>query len=142
LNSLWAEVRQSAGRWMTRCAAKMLAATLVIAVSGCAGMAPKGPEEAVKERAQARWNALVQGDYKAAYGYLSPGSRAVQSEKDYVNSLRQGFWKSARVEKATCTEQRCQVLAAIEYELQGRRTTTPLQETWIREGSEWWYVAR
>jgi hypothetical protein len=105
-------------------------------------LAPKAPQEAVKERAQARWDELVKGDYKEAYAYLSPGSRAVQPEAEYVNSLRRNFWKSARVEKATCTEQRCEVEASIEYELAGRRTTTPLRETWIREGSEWWYVAR
>ena len=131
MNSLWAEVKAGA-----------LIAAVFFAVSGCAGMAPKAPEEAVKERAQARWNALVQGDFKAAYAFLSPGSRAVQPEADYVNSLRRNFWKSAQVEKATCTEQRCEVEASIEYELQGRRTTTPLRETWIREGSEWWYVAK
>ncbi len=105
-------------------------------------IAPKAPEEAVKERAQLRWDALVRGDYKAAYAYLSPGSRAVQREQEYVKSLRQGFWKAAQVEKATCTEQRCEVEASIEYELMGRRSKTPLRETWIREGSEWWYVAK
>jgi len=130
LNSLWAEVRAGA----------LLVA--VVAVSGCAVVAPKVPEEAVRERAQARWDALVKGDYKAAYAYLSPGSKAVQPEAEYVNSLRRGFWKAARVEKVTCTEQRCEVGASIEYELQGRRTKTPLQEVWIRDGSEWWYVAR
>jgi len=129
LNSLWAEVKAGA-----------LAAAVVVAVSGCAVLAPKPPEEAVKERAQARWDALVKGDYKAAYAYLSPGSKAVQPETDYVNSLRRNFWTAAKVEKATCTEQRCEVEASIEYQLQGRRTTTPLRETWIREGSEWWYM--
>ena len=131
MNSLCSEVRVGA-----------LVAVVVVALSGCAAIAPKAPEEAVKERAQARWNALVQGDFKAAYAYLSPGSRAVQPETDYVSSLRRGFWKSARVEKATCTPQRCEVEASIEYELGGRRMTTPLRETWISEGSEWWYVAR
>jgi hypothetical protein len=131
LNSLWAEVR-----------ARALVAAVVVTVSGCAALAPKSPEEAVKERAQARWDLLVHGDYKAAYAYLSPGSRAVQPESEYVKSLRRDFWKAARVEKATCTVQRCEVEASIEYEAQGRRITTPLRETWIREGSEWWYVAR
>jgi hypothetical protein len=117
-----------------------LAAAVVVAISGCAAFAPKPPEEAVKERAQARWDALVKGDFKAAYAYLSPGSRAVQPETEYVNSLRRNFWQAAKVVKATCTEQRCEVEASIEYQMQGRRTTTPLRETWIREGSEWWYM--
>ena len=131
MNSLWAEVRAGA-----------LVAAVVITVSGCAAMAPKPPEEAVKERAQARWNALVQGDYKAAYAFLSPGSRAVQPEAEYEKSLRRDFWKAAKVENAQCSDQRCEVMATIEYDFAGRRTTTPVRETWIREGSEWWYVAK
>ena len=129
MNSLWAEVR-----------ARTLVVAVVVAVSGCAALAPKAPEDAVRERAQARWDALVKGDFRAAYAYLSPGSKAVQPETEYVNSLRQGFWKAARVEQAHCTDQRCEVQAKIEYEFGGRRTETPLRETWIREGSEWWYV--
>lgn len=128
MNSLWAKARAG------------LLAVAVVAVSGCALMAPMPPEQAVKERAQGRWDALVKGDFKAAYAYLSPGSRAIQPEADYVNSLRRNFWLAAQVEKATCTEQRCEVEATIEYQFGGRRTKTPLREIWIREGSEWWYV--
>ena len=44
--------------------------------AACATNAPtaapaKAPEEVVRERAQARWNALVQGDVKAAYEFFA-----------------------------------------------------------------------
>ena len=122
---------------------RTLLAGAVIALAGCAAMSPRSPEEAVKARAQERWDALVKGDFGAAYGFLSPGSREVVSEKDYVAGLRKGFWKTAQVEKVDCpTKDACNATVAIEYEFQGRRTKTPLGESWVREGSNWWYVQK
>lgn len=121
---------------------RVVIAVLVAGVAACATIAGGTPEDVVKERAQARWDDLVRGDYHAAYRYLSPGSRQVRSEQDYVNSLRPGFWKSAKVDQVKCEAARCEVDATIEYEFQGQRTKSPLRETWIREGSDWWYVLR
>jgi hypothetical protein len=118
-------------------------AAAAIALAGCATIGAQSPEAAVKERSQARWDALVKGDFDAAYGYMSPGSRAVQSQASYVGSLRKGFWKSAKVDKVVCaSEQACDVELTIEYEIQGRQMKTPLRETWVREGSDWWYVKK
>jgi hypothetical protein len=109
----------------------------------CATVAPKTPEEQVKERAQARWERLVKGDAKGAYEYFSPGSRSVLSADSFAASIKPGFWKSVVVEKVTCeSAQTCEAQATIEYEFQGRRTKTPLRETWIRDGSDWWYVQK
>ena len=121
-----------------------LAAVVFVAVLvGCAGVAPRSDEAVVKQRAQARWEALVKGDFNAAYGYFSPGSRSVMSATDYALSLRRGFWKSAVIEKVECgSAQICEVSATIEYELKGLRTKTPLRESWIRDGSEWWYLRK
>ena len=106
-------------------------------------MKPQSAEELVKERAQARWDALVKGDVKGAYTFLSPGSRAVLNFESYAAAIRVGFWKSARVERVECkTVDACEAHATIEYEYQGQRIKTPLRETWIREGTDWWYVKR
>lgn len=122
---------------------RVIVAVVAVAMLGCAGMAPRSAETIVKEKAQARWDALVRGDINAAYGYMSPGSRSVITATDYAASVRSGFWKSAVVEKVECgSAQSCDVAATIEYEYQGRRTKTPLQEAWIREGSEWWYLRK
>ena len=116
---------------------------LAVALSGCAAVAPRSAEAIVQERAQARWDALVKGDFNAAYGYLSPGSRSVITAPDYAASLRSGFWKAGTVEKVECgSAQLCEVSATIEYEHMGRRTKTPLRESWIRDGSEWWYLQK
>jgi hypothetical protein len=40
-------------------------------------------EEVVKERSQARWDAMVKGDFMAGYEYLSPAGKSVYSEAQY-----------------------------------------------------------
>ena len=112
-------------------------------MAGCAALQPRSPEDVVKEKAQARWDALVKGDIKAAYAFMSPGSRSIITPEGYEASIRKGFWKSAVVEKVECSSaQSCDALATIEYEYLGKRTKTPLRETWIKEGSEWWYLRK
>jgi phospholipase C len=139
---------QQVGKIRPFWAARRLAAGGVVAglftgLAACGIIQLQSPQEAVKERAQARWNLLVKGDITGAYGFFSPGSRAVASLESYRNSVKPGFWKSAVVEKVDCASvDSCDAVATIEYEIQGRRIKTPLKETWIREGSNWWYVQK
>jgi len=117
-------------------------AGVLVVLAGCAGLAGK-PEDRVKERAQARWDALLKGDLQTAYGYYSPGSRAVMDFKSYEASIRKGFWKAATVDSVTCpAAQRCEAVETIEYEFNGRRTRSPLTETWIEEDGNWWLVRK
>src|SRR5207244_5876671 len=66
-------------RWVGR-------ATVVVA-AGCAAIGgnltsdtPLETKQAVvRERAEARWQAVIKGDYPAAYAYLSPASRGIVS---------------------------------------------------------------
>jgi hypothetical protein len=126
-----------------RIAASALLGLSLVGISGCAAFKPRPAEEIVMERSQARWDALVKSDTKTAYGFFSPGSRAVMTPEQYDSSIRKGFWKSAKVEKVECaTQDSCFAHVAIEYEYLGRRTRTPLGETWIRDGSDWWYVQK
>ena len=113
---------------------------VVIAVAACATLDRRPAAEVVKERAQARWDALVKDDIPAAYKYLSPGSRSVTSLEQFTASINRGFWKSVVVHEAVCETDSCEVHATIEYEFQGRRVKTPYKEKWIREGSSWWFV--
>jgi hypothetical protein len=123
-------------------ASLVLAAVLVLA-AGCAAFESRPDAEVVKERAQARWDALVSGDVAKAYGYLSPASRSTMTLQQYESGIKRGFWKQAKVEKVECSSSTlCDVHASIEYEYQGRRTKTPLREAWLKEGSTWWYVQK
>jgi len=118
--------------------------TVAVAVlGGCAALDARPPEEVLKERAQARWDAMVNSDFKTAYQYLSPGSRAVLTAEAYAGSLKAGFWKAAAVEKVICAAPDvCDAIMSIEYEFRGSRIKTPLKETWIKEGSSWWFVQK
>lgn len=116
---------------------------LTLTLSACAGLGPRSAEEAVKQRSQSRWNALVKGDVSEAYSYLTSGSRAVVTLPDFEASIRKGFWKSALVQGVTCSSpEACEATVVIEYDFKGRRTKGPLRETWIREGSDWRYLYR
>ena len=144
MNSL--STQRAVNRLVVQCARGVLGrlsvGMLAVAMWGCATV-PSNPEAELKQKAQARWDALVKGDFIAAYGYMSPGSRSIISASEYTSSLRAGFWKSAVVEKVECgSAQSCDVSATIEYEHLGRRTKTPLRETWIREGQDWWYLRK
>ena len=127
-----------------RSAARIIAAGLVTAIAACAGVEPRTTSEArVKERAQLRWNALVQGDVKTSYDYFSPGSKTGFSLADYGTSVRIGFWKAVTVESVECsTPDRCEALATIEYVHRGMQIKSPHRETWIRDGSDWWLLRR
>lgn len=121
------------------------AVAVVAAVGGIAGCATveATPEQAVKERAQAKWDALVKGDTKTAYGYFSPGSREVLSLEAYDAAVRKGFWKSAQVERVVCANpDSCDAIGTMQYTYQGRAVTTPFRETWVRSGKDWWYVQK
>jgi hypothetical protein len=122
---------------------RMSAAVAVSGLLGCAAVDLRDDDVVVKEKAQARWDALVRGDSRAAYEYLSPTSRAVLTPDAYAASLRPGFWKLAKVDSVSCaTKDSCDAQVTIEYEHQGRRMKTPARETWIRDGSQWWYLQR
>lgn len=132
-------LRIFSSRWR---GAAVIAASLAVA-SGCALLDNRPPEEIVKARAQERWDALLSGNVEAAYGFLSPGSRAVMSLDAYRSGVRQGFWKAAKIEKVQCGgADSCEAQAAIEYQVRGSRVKTPLAETWIRQQGNWWYVLK
>jgi len=116
---------------------------VALGLAGCAGIPERTAEEAVRARAQERWDALVKGDIEKAYAFLSPGSRAVIDLRSYSETIRRGFWKSARVQQVECgSAEACDATSEIEYEYRGSRIKTPLKESWVRQEKDWWYVLK
>jgi hypothetical protein len=112
-------------------------------LTACATLDSRPSPEVVKERAQARWNALVSGDARAAYAYFTPTTRQTLKADDYISSVKKGFWKSVTIDRVECsTADLCTAYATVEYEHRLGRVKTPLQETWIREGRNWWYALK
>ncbi|MCC7215785.1 MAG: hypothetical protein IT517_03370 [Burkholderiales bacterium] len=127
-------------------------AAVMLGVAGCAtgpvGQAPQGdsPEaraELVKRRAQARWDALIKGDVKAAYDYLSPASRAVTSLERYQAKTNTAGFRSIRLDGVACEAEACKVRLWLTIDhrvMQG--VTVPIEETWVFDGGQAWFVYR
>lgn len=125
----------------------LAAAALLLA--GCAATTPKTPEQAVAERAQARWDALLARDYETAYTYFSPGFRSSVDLDAYrtQRSRQRVRWTEADLLGVECDGQVCQAEVRVAYEyrmpVQGVGTVTsrrPLSENWIRADGKWYYV--
>ena len=125
-----------------RCLAAMAAGVAAIVVAGCAGVQPSASDEQiVAERAKQRWDAVIAGDMKKAYGYISPAGRSIVSYEGYAGTFRRGFHQGARVTEVRCQGREvCDVTLEIEYMFSGQRVKTPLFEKWVRQDSDWWYL--
>ena len=126
----------------------VLLAVLVVAVlNACATVPGSGVKmdasSEVKLLAQSRWDALVRGDVTAAYGYMSPASKASMSLVQYQQKIHVGFWKKAVVDAVSCEPEACKVDVTITYDYQMTKgVETPLIESWVKDDGKWWFVLR
>ncbi len=122
----------------------LLLATLSL-LAACAPLTPATPEEAVSARAQARWNAVLAGDWQQAYQFLTPASRELISFDKYRARFgTMANWKSAEVFKVRCEQpDRCLVTTKVTYQPVLPRvsigtTETSVDEVWLLEAGQWW----
>jgi len=133
--------------------AAVVLAVGALEIAGCASVPPGGlpAKEAaeaervalVTKRAEERWALLIKGDVKAAYGYLSPGSRAVVSLERYEARTKTGHFREIRIDRVSCEAEICKVRLFLTYDhrmMQG--VVTPLEESWVFEGGQAWFVYR
>ena len=129
----------------TRRALVPLLAAGVLALAGRAALTPKTPEQVVAERAEARWAALIDGDFDKAWTYTQPGYRAVVKQKDYRKQFGSGGqWVGVQVHGVTCEAERCTVHLRLTTRVlvpprPNREIAGYLQEEWVREEGQWWY---
>lgn len=141
----------------TRSAAKgrrtLMAAVAIVAsgvLAGCASLGPKTPEEEVKARAEARWDALVKRDFDKAYAFAQPGFRAVVKQEVYKNRFgNAGSWKGAQIHDVTCEASRCTARVRLTVGIQIPRFAKSMpevvsyhDEVWIRDEGQWWYLEK
>lgn len=119
--------------------------TSTMALAGCAALGPRPAEDIVRERAQARWNALLAGKFEDAYAYLSPATRNVVSLQRFRSSVGgAAAWKGAEVHKVTCNQpERCMVTVKVSYRPLLRGSSlgtieTSVEETWLLDAGQWW----
>ena len=97
----------------------------------------------VKDRAGARWKALIAGNIDEAYGYLSPASREVTTLEQFKAKTRTGSFRAVTIDAVQCEAEICKVKLSLTYDhrmMQG--ITTPLEETWVLDKGQFWYVYR
>lgn len=134
-----------AGRRQTRRLALAALVSGVLLLAGCAGQQIQTPEQVVAQRAEARWAALVDGDFEKAWTYTQPGYRAVVPARGYRARFGGGGqWLGAQVHGVTCEPERCTVQIRLETEviLPGFRKQafdSFFDEAWVREDGQWWY---
>jgi hypothetical protein len=101
------------------------------------------PRDVVASRVRARWDALIKGDVAGSYAFLSPAARATVSLAQYEGKTRKGGFREARIDSIDCDATACTVKLWITYDhpmMKG--ITTPLQESWVIENGQAWYVYR
>ena len=138
LNSLKSRSWVLPTRWIALCAATVLA--------GCAHLSPQTPEQQVQQRATARWQALLAGQYDKAYTYLTPGYRAIVTPEKYRGRIGSAVkWVDAKVNTVSCKESdKCDVQIQLDFQpvMSNRKMasySTYPQESWVFEDGQWWF---
>lgn len=109
---------------------------------------PLTPEQRVAQRANARWQAMIAGEYEKAYGYLSPGFRLKVKDFTYRNRFAgKTTFRSAKISGVVCEQDSCQVTVDTEYTV---HAIPPFamdldrpgkdNERWVLLDKEWWLV--
>ena len=128
--------------WMIGLCASLLAA--------CATTGNKSsPEQLVQERAQARWDALLDDRIEEAWGYFAPGYRTGLSVAAYHRRLaaRRILYTGAEVTGSTCSETSCKVQITVDFAAMGALpgvprmdSTSPVEEDWVFTAGDWYLL--
>ena len=129
---------------LTRLVAVPAVAAAVLVLAGCASLGNATPEQKVQQRAEAFWQARLQGQPEKAYALLSPGYRKVSTFEQYRAQYGAATGvKAASVVNVTCEAEKCTARIKIEATpaLMGVNVgtiATGLDETWLLEDGQWW----
>ena len=104
-------------------------------------------EVQLKERVLARWQALIQRDFEAAYPFETPAYRAIYTPRQFL--AQQGGqvdWRMANVKDIRYDDPDvARVVVEITYRYaepgakgQALNLTQDVKETWLRKDGQWW----
>ena len=138
--AVWRQTGRLAAVWI---AVLSLASCAVSPIGDekAAGGGPDARRKAVEARVHERWDALIKGDLRSSYGYLSPASRETLSFEQYQKVTRKNGFREATIDSIDCDAEACKVKLWITYDhrlMKGVRT--PLEETWVFDKGQAWYV--
>ena len=116
----------------------------MLALTGCAALAPATPEQIVEKRAAEYWKARIAGNYQSAYALSTPSYRQVRSAEQFKMQFGAGASvQAADVLKATCEPVKCVVKIKISVNaallrLNMATIATHVDEIWLLEDGQWW----
>lgn len=125
-----------------------LATLLVAGLAGCSSLAGLGktPEEIVAARAEARWRAVIAGDWEAAYHFSTPSFRSAVPLAGYMNMLRSVVTrKDVAVREVKCADGACEAkirLFFVPPMSKGVTLDTEVSERWIEDGGIWYIYTK
>lgn len=133
--------------------ARWIVIVAAVVAAGCATtsgeLAPNAPaalkEKVVAERANARWQALIERDYAKAYTFFSPASRETTPLARYREQIQAIEYRAVKIDKVECVEAVCKVKLTLTYDFppaKARGVVTPLDEDWIIDKGQAWFVFR
>ena len=121
----------------------------LLLLSACATVVPV--EKSIEDRAMARWNTVLSGDYAGAYEFLSPGYRSSVSFTQYQRSLllSKVKWNGASYVGSECTESACKVEISLKFTLYGGIPgiksfdgNDVIEESWVQSDNQWYLVPK
>jgi hypothetical protein len=124
-------------------------ATALLLATACATTSTTARDREIEQRAQARWDALLAGDFDEAYSFASPGYRSANSAADFEISYRtrRMQYTSAEYQQHSCEEAVCTVSMLVGYRvvrpargLDEWKSTSMVEERWIETQGQWWFV--
>lgn len=137
----------SVAKWRQIAAVAFISATGLAGCASTGGLTSESPNETkvavVTERATERWKALIAGNVPKAYDYLSPAVRDVMTVQQYKEKIRTSMYRDARIDKVECGADACKVNLMLTYDHPRMKgITTPLEESWILDKGQFWYLYR
>ncbi len=134
-----------------------LASAGLVTLPGCAMLQPEFSEawqesqrDVLKQRAEARWQAVIKSDLDAAYLFTTPEYRSVVTVQQYKGKYgRVANWRVARVVNVSYD---VPAVATVSVEVTYRvllpgsggeavETRKLISEKWIYKNRDWWYTA-
>jgi len=134
-----------------------LACVIALSLTGCAPLQPEDSEQwhasqrpVLKERAEARWDALIKGDFEKAYSFTTPEYRDVVSMQQYKGKYGRVLdWQMAKVLNVSYDDP---AVATVSVEVRYRvdlpgirgevfETQKTIPEKWLYKDRKWWFVS-
>ena len=139
--------RRGARRALGRMWGRQYLVVVVLAVltAACATLSPTSPEEekvrVVTERSAARWKAIINKDYAAAYDFMSTATKATVTPAGFKTIASRINYKDAKVNEVSCEAESCKVKLMITYDSKLMNGVhSPLEEYWVIDKGQAWYV--